>query len=136
MENRAIEIHDSVLEHLSIVDGRALFEFSSLYVHQSIGTPGADPGTGWFQRARLQINGAMFFSSFSEFPCKLLGGQISLGGSEFDNVIPIPLLYRDGIALRLDSRDGAVIQLRGTDVELELMGEPHHVEEFRPSRSD
>lgn len=68
MPNRAIEIHDSTLDSISILNGEAVLHFSSVYIHQSAGKPGADAGTGWVQKALLRIRQGVIKGSFSEFP--------------------------------------------------------------------
>ena len=70
-------------------------------------------------------------ASFSGLPRDLLGGFVRLGGSVFDNEIPIPLSHTGEVELRLGSRD-EVVTIVGTAVQLELVGEPEYVEEFEP----
>jgi hypothetical protein len=38
--SRAIEIHDSILERISVSRGQAQLPFSCIYIHQSAGEPG------------------------------------------------------------------------------------------------
>jgi len=131
MPNRSIEIHDSVLNRISILDGDAVLDFKSVYIHQSEGKPGTDAGSGWVQKAHVRIKGAVIEGSFSSLPCDLYDGHIRLGSSVVVNVIPIPLSFTGDVELRLESW-GVVLLVRGTSVELELIGEPRYVEEFRP----
>jgi hypothetical protein len=49
MLSRAIEIHDSTLDGLSVERRVAVLRFAHAYIHQSEGTPGVAPGTGWSQ---------------------------------------------------------------------------------------
>jgi hypothetical protein len=136
MLNRAIEIHDSILDIISVVDGDAILDFSSVYIHQSAGRPLADAGSGWVQKARLRIQDAVIQGSFSALPRDLADGHIKLGGTVLSNEIPIPLKYAGEIELRLESqRDGKVVLITGGGIELELIGEPEYVEEFRPGRN-
>jgi hypothetical protein len=94
MQNRAIEIHDSTLDRISIRDGNASLYFAPVYIHQSGGTPGVDAGSGWVQKALIQIGGAVVKGSFSQLPRELLDGQIRIGAAVSRNVIPIPLDHR------------------------------------------
>lgn len=134
MPNRAIEIHDSILAGVSIAQGRAELTFSSVYIHQSEGKPGIDAGSGWIQRAILRIDHAKVKGAFSEFPVDLGGGQIQMGSDRSDNEIPVPLRYKGAFELRLEAmwQGQEVVSFTGSGVELELLGEPEYVEEFRP----
>jgi hypothetical protein len=133
MPNRAIEIHDSILASVSIVQGRVDLTFSSVYIHQSEGRPGIDAGSGWVQKAILRIDDAKVTGAFSEFPVDLGGGQIQMGANRSDNEIPLPLRYRGAFEVRLEAMWRAEeVCFSGSGAELELLGEPEYVEEFRP----
>lgn len=135
MLNRVIEIHDSVLERISVTDESVELHFSSVYIHQSEGRPGIDAGSGWVQRAILRIYNAEVEGAFSEFPVNLADGQICLGEYREDNGIPIPLDFKGTSTLRLDAmwQPHKVVTFRGRGALLELIGEPKYVEEFRPN---
>ncbi len=132
MQNRAIEIHDSILDSISVSDGRAVLHFPKAYIHQSTGTPGRDVGSGCVQEVLLLIDNAVVEGSFSEFPRDLLDGHIKIGAIVSRNMIPIPLHHEGSVELRLESWDDEVILITGSSAELELIGEPKYVEEFRP----
>jgi hypothetical protein len=134
MPNRAIEIHDSVLASVSFSQGEAQLHFSSVYVHESEGVPGRDPGSGWVQEAILRISDAKVEGAFSEFPVDLSDGQIQMENKFLDNEIPVPLRHRGAFELRLRAmrQEQGVVRFRGSGAELELLGEPEYVEEFRP----
>jgi hypothetical protein len=132
--NRAIEIHDSILADVSISQGEAQLHFSSVYIHQSEGIPGRDAGSGWVQKAILRIHNAKVKGAFSEFPVDLSGGQIQVGQNLLDNEIPVPLQHEGVFELRLEAmwQRQEVVSFIGSGAELELLGEPEYVEEFRP----
>ena len=130
MQNRVIEIHDSTLDAVSVRDGQAILHFPSVYIHQSVGTPGVDAGSGWVQEALLRIGGAAVKRSFSKVPADLLGGYIKVGDALLDNAIPIPLAHKGIVELRLQSWNDEVLLITGSSAELELIGEPKYVEEF------
>ncbi len=129
MKNRAVEIHDSALEAISVRDGAAVLHFRRVYIHESIGTPGVDAGTGWVQQALLRIGDAAVTRSFSKFPADLLDGHIKLGDAVLRNEIPIPLSHKGIVELRLESWNEEVVLITGSSAELELIGEPKYVEE-------
>jgi hypothetical protein len=132
MKNRAIEIHDSTLGAISLRDGEAVLHFPCVYIHESMGTPGVDAGSGWVQEALLRISGAAVSKSFSKFPADLLDGHIMLGDEVLSNEIPIPLSHKGIVELRLESWNDEVVLITGSRAELELIGDPKYVEEFRP----
>jgi hypothetical protein len=136
MPNRALEIHDSILTSIAISQGEAELRFSSVYIHQSEGIPGVDAGSGWTQKAILRVHHAEVHGAFSGFPVNLSDGQIQMGEDVLDNTFPIPLRYKGAFALRLDTVRQAreVVSIKGSGADLELIGEPHYVEEFRPTK--
>lgn len=133
MANRAIEIHDSVLAAVSFSQGDAQLHFSSVYIHQSEGVPLRDAGSGWVQKAVLHIHDANVEGAFSEFPMDLSDGQTRMGQNVLDNEIPVPLRHQGAFELRLLPKwQGQVVSFTGSGAELELLGDPEYVEEFRP----
>ncbi|HWX39095.1 MAG TPA: hypothetical protein VNY09_07620 [Candidatus Sulfotelmatobacter sp.] len=132
MKNRAIEIHDSKLDAISVRGGEAVLHFSKVYIHESTGTPGVDAGSGWVQEAVLRISDAAVKRSFSKFPADLLDGYIMLGESVLKNEIPIALSHKGIVELRLESWNDEVVLISGASAELELVAEPKYIEEFRP----
>jgi hypothetical protein len=134
MPNRAIEIHDSVLESVSLSQGEAQLHFSSVYIHESEGVPGTDAGSGWVQKAILRIHDVQVKGAFSEFPVNLTTGQIQMGKNILDNEIPVPLRHKGAFELRLQAmwQGQVVVSFTGSGAELQLLGEPEYVEEFRP----
>lgn len=133
MPNRAIEIHDSVLAAVSFSQGEAQLHFSSVYIHQSEGVPLRDAGSGWVQKAVLHIHEAKVEGAFSEFPVDLSDGQTRMEQNVLDNEIPVPLRHQGAFELRLQPKwQGQVVSFTGSGAELELLGDPEYVEEFRP----
>ena len=134
MPNRAIEIHDSVLAAVSFSQGEAQLHFSSVYIHQSDGVPLRDAGSGWVQKAVLRIHNAKVEGAFSELPVDLSDGQTRMGQIVLDSEIPVPLRHKGAFELRLQPmfQGQAVVSFTGSGAELELLGEPEYVEEFRP----
>ena len=132
--NRAIEIHDSILAAVSFSQGEAQLHFSSAYIHQSEGVQGHDAGSGWVQKAIIRIRDAKVKGVFSEFPVDLSDGQTRIGQSLLDNEIPVPLRHKGAFELRLQAKwqGQGIVSFTGSGAELELLGEPEYVEEFRP----
>lgn len=112
----------------------AKLDFSSVYVHQSEGVPVRDAGSGWAQEAVLRIHDASMEGAFSEFPVDLADGQTRMGSNILDNEIPVPLRHKGAFELRFQamSHERVVVSFGGSGAELQLLGEPEYVEEFRP----
>ena len=132
MPNRLIEIHDSVVESISAPVGFAVIHFSRAYLHQSDGIPGQDASTVWIQKADLRIRDGMAGPGCPTMPITILEGHIKLGQNFLDNGIPIPLDYKGAVEVRLASWNDREIIIRGTGVQLRLLGEPKFVEVFQP----
>jgi hypothetical protein len=130
--NSSIEIHDSVIDSVTKENGKATLYSSAVYIHKSLVKPGSDPGTGWVQKAKLTIADAVVKSTFTTFPGEVLAEYLKLGDETFDNEIPLPLNFNGDTELRLETWNDQVILVFGSGAELELIGEPTYVEEFRP----
>lgn len=140
MQNRAIEIHDSALDRIALESGVAVLHFPSVYIHSSEGRPAIDAGTGWTQEALIRIGNARIegeFSQESREACRgyahcLSDGSLGIGGSVFDNLIPIPLDVQADIELKLEC-GSEVVRVHGTSAKLELIGSAVYVEKFQPN---
>jgi hypothetical protein len=134
MANRSVEIHDSVLAGVSLLQGEARLHFSSVYIHQSEGVPGRDAGSVWIQEAVLRITTARMQGSFVEFPVDLCDGKIQIGNQILENEIPLPLRLNGPVALHLQAmgKEQTAVSFTGTGAELELLGEAKYIEPFRP----
>jgi hypothetical protein len=130
MPNRAIEIHDSTLESLTVEVGHVVLSFSAAYIHQSDGRPGIDAGTGWIQHAVIRIRGEIANGSLAKLPCGLMSGYLELDGQESDNHIPIPLSFTGDVELALTSEFSETIKIRGNHIALGLLHDPKYVEKF------
>jgi hypothetical protein len=130
MTNRAIEIHDSDLESLVVNSGNVVLTFAPAYIHQSAGNPGVDAGSGWTQHLVIRIHGEVTEGALNELPCTLWDGDLTLNGTQFDNTIPIPLSFEGDVRLHLTSVPGESVQVIGTSITLELLGEPKYIEDF------
>ena len=139
MENRAIEIHDSAVDQITLEAGVAVLHFPKVYIHSSEGRPSIDAGTGWTQEAVIRVANAHIEGKFSQesrdayrgYAHYLSDGSLRINGSVSDNLIPIPLDVQGDIALTLECW-GHVVHVHGNSGRLELIGRPEYVEEFHP----
>lgn len=139
VQNRAIEIHDSALDQISLEDGVAVLHFLRVYIHSSEGRPAVDLGTGWTQEALIRIENAHIEGRFSEesreasggYAHYLSDGSLRVNDSVSDNLIPIPLDVQGDIELTLKCW-GDFVRVQGTSAKLELIGTAEYVERFQP----
>ena len=61
-------------------------------------------------------------------------GQIRMAEQSLDDEIPVALRYTGAFESRLQAmwQGQVTVAIRGSGAELELLGEPKYVEEFRP----
>lgn len=142
VEKRAIEIHDSAFDQITLQDRTAVLHFKQVYIHSSKGNPAVDAGTGWAQEVVIRIGNAKIEGTFSkesreayrDYAHYLSDGSLRIDKIVSDNLIPIPLDVEGDIELTTECW-GHVIRVRGTSANLELIGAPEYVEEFRPRRN-
>ena len=141
MENRAIEIHDSAVDQITLEASVAVLHFPEVYIHSSEGRPAIDAGTGWTQEAVIRVANAQIEGTFSQesrdayggYAHYLSGGSLRINGSVSDKLIPIPLDVQGDIELALECGEG-VVRVHGNSVRVELIGTAKYVEEFHPSQ--
>ena len=138
VQNRAIEIHDSALDRITLEGDVAVLHFPQVYIHSSEGRPAIDAGSGWTQEAVIRIGDAHIDGKFSQESREAYGGthhlsdgSIRINRSVSDNLIPIPLDVQGDIELTLACW-GDVVHVHGNSARLELIGKAEYVEEFHP----
>jgi hypothetical protein len=139
VENRAIEIHDSAVDQITLEASVAVLHFPEVYIHSSEGRPAIDAGTGWTQEAVIRVANAHIEGKFSQesrdayggYAHYLSDGSLRINGSVSDNLIPIPLDAQGDIELTLECW-GDVVRIHGHSVRVELIGTAKYVEKFRP----
>jgi hypothetical protein len=140
VQNRAIEIHDSALDQITLEAGQAVLRFLKVYIHSSEGRPAIDAGTGWTQEAIIRIGNAQVEGKFSQESREAYGGyahylsdgSLRINSTVSDNLIPVPLDVQGDIELTLNCW-GDIVRVHGNSARLELIGTAEYVEEFHPS---
>ena len=124
-----LELHDSRVSHIELLDGVAAIYFSHAYIHKSKGTPGRDRGTGWSQEARLLLSEVQAPEPWPTLPNTISEGFLEVGGIRHE-VIPLPFRRKVPAELYLVFVDGAELELIGTRPLVELLGTPIYLEDF------
>ena len=128
--NRAIEIHDSVLERITMEDGTAKLRFLPVIIHESAGIPGSDLGKVFTCEALLTVTESAVEGSFSKFPAEVLDGSIALNDVVSENEIPIPLSHEGPVQLILKSWNDETVVITGKSAKMELITQPKYLEDF------
>lgn len=128
--NSIIELHDSWIVGVVTHGNSILVKFGPAYIHRSRGRPGIDQGTGWVQELELIFDDAVLQSEFTEIPCQLEGGTLSIEGHVVENAIPLPIDVRGTIRFSSVSMNGATLVIVGNRIQLGRIQEAVYVEEF------
>lgn len=124
-----LELHDSRVNHIDLVEGIATIYFSHAYIHKSKGTPGRDGGTGWSQEAQLVMSEVEYQPPLPLiFPNTIAEGFLEVGGIKHE-IIPLPFKRKVGAQLYLSFIDGTEIELIGISPYIELSGKSFFLED-------
>lgn len=132
MTREAMEFHDSVVGNVVIADHTVRVELSPAYIHRSDGEPASDAGTGWSANVELTIHEGILKSLPAEFPSDVWEGSLSVGGREFENIVPLPFEGEGHVLLLITLNSGQSIRITGERVALRVVGAYEFVEEFGP----
>ena len=124
-----LELHDSRVSRIELVNGAAMIHFSHAYIHKSKGKPGRDPGTGWSQEAELILREAAVSGPLPPLPNTISEGFLEVGGIRHE-LIPLPFKRKVGARLYLLFVDGTETEIVGEKPILELLGTPIYLEDF------
>jgi len=124
-----LELHDSRVSCIELLDGLAMIHFSHAYVHKSKGTPGRDSGTGWSQEAKLVLWGATASAPLPALPNTISEGFLEVGGIRHE-LIPLPFKRKVGAKLYLTFIDSVQTVIAGNRPLIELLGTPIYLEDF------
>jgi hypothetical protein len=130
-ENRAVELHDSVLAFVDKKNGQVEIGLMPAYIHSSTGEPGVDPGAGRVQNITLVVDNGIAEGQIPKMPCALSGGTVVIDEYSSANSLALPLDLSGRIELKLDVIWGGQIVIRGTRILAVLNGEPKYVEDFK-----
>jgi len=125
----ALELHDSRLDQIALVDGAAIIHFPHAYIHKSRGTPGKDPGTGWSQEVQLILASASYAGTLPTLPNTISEGYLEVGGIRHE-LVPLPFSRRGKATLALVFNDGTPFEVSGERPSIELIGAAKFLENY------
>jgi hypothetical protein len=125
----ALELYDSRVDRVDLVDGGAIVHFSHAYIHKSSGTPGKDAGTGWSQEAQLILAAVADFGPLPALPAAISDGYLEVGAIRHP-LIPLPFSRRGRAILSLVLESGAEFEVVGERPVVELIGPARFLENY------
>ena len=125
----ALELHDSRLDQIAMVDGAAIIHFPHAYIHKSSGTPGKDPGTGWSQELQLILASVSYSGALPALPNTISEGYLEVGGIRHE-LVPLPFSRRGKATLTLLFADGTQFEVSGERPVVELIGAAKFLEDY------
>ena len=124
-----LELYDSRVSHIDLVEGVAVIHFSHATIHKSKGKPGRNPGTCWSQEARLVLWEASASTPLPALPNTISEGFLEIGGIR-QELIPLPFKRKVAARLWLLFVDSTQIEIIGERPVIELLGKPIYLEDF------
>jgi hypothetical protein len=126
-----IEFHDSELLDVNAVDG-GVEVLLSAYVHAwDVGADGRR-GTGWSQPVRIRLTNAVASAIVGVLPLTIWTGQMTVGATTYDNLVPLPFAAIERTTLRLELTRGSLFEAVGASVDLEPTGSARYIEPLPP----
>jgi hypothetical protein len=128
--NRAVELHDSEIDSITLQGEELRVEFRVVYTHQSVDEPGVTDGTGWYERATLVLSDASINKLTPvELPALIYDGWAEINAVRHDNVFPLPLDDNSRLTLHCETYDGP-LEVTGTVKSFALHGRVGDIERF------
>jgi hypothetical protein len=125
-----LELYDSRVSRIEILDGVAAIYFSHAYIHKTKGKPGRDGGTGWSQEARLVLADVSGQQPLPlPLPNTIAEGYLEVGGIRHE-ILPLPFKRKVDATLFLAFVDGTELMLTGSRPYIELLGSPILLEDY------
>jgi hypothetical protein len=133
--NTEIQLHDCEISEVSHSSGSTTIVFSTAYIHESVGVPGADPGRIWTQVAKITVGATTPPSIPVDLPIWVLGGTLAIGQTHHEDFIPARGQFDGDADLEfhlstVDGSDGGTLSVKGNGLRIELCGEPSKPEDY------
>ncbi|MCF7983695.1 MAG: hypothetical protein K9L70_04775 [Thiohalocapsa sp.] len=131
MDSTSIQLPDSEIEDISLVDGCLTVRFSRAYIVKTM--TGSSQKTLWWQAGTLVIRGAEALDPLPSGPAVCAGGDVDENVYTYRDMIPIPLESRGrtGCHLRLkdgnDDADEVAIRVVGETIRLDMTDTPKYI---------
>ena len=127
--NRGLEFHDSIVQMVELRDGSLWVEFSSAYIHHSLGRPGFEDGEGYVQPARLVFSDAHCSGNPPACAGPLSDGALFVNGNAVQ-LVAVPSSGKGEVRAELVFVTGEVLKVEATSFECSSYGEARYVERY------
>lgn len=117
----SIELHDSHVSSIVLDHGVATVRLRPAYVHRD--------GKGWNQDADIVIRESTVETTQVEFPATIADGSLQTEKGPYHNLLNLPLAADGPVSLKLEFFSAKVSAVRGTSVEVVLVGAPVFLED-------
>ena len=118
----SIELHDSDLAQVRILDGAVHLMFAPAYIHRD--------GKGWTQEVEVVIRDASIETDNDTWPVTVADGHMRTELGPYHNLIEIPFAVNGPVELELEFMSGAKITIKGNGIGHDFKGEPVFVEDY------
>lgn len=129
MPGSILKFENSTLTAVSLTrDDTATLEFEPMMRIKSEGMPDVDPSTLWSQSVRITFLEAEANPETLDGPTTLIGGDLTVNGLTYRNIIPLPLDAPGFAEIELLTENGEKIVVGGERITVELLGAEKYLE--------
>lgn len=129
MARTELEFHDSRLVSVAQVDGSIHLALDA-YVHRWDKSTGVWKGEGWGQPVLVTMTGELAPAQAALAAVELDTGEIQAGELAYTHLVPLPLDSKGPATLRLESKEGEVLEFSGRDLKIETIGDGAFIEKL------
>jgi hypothetical protein len=130
LDSSSIQLSDSEISDISLVDGVLRVGFSRAYIVKTM--TGSQESTLWWQAGELIMQGAEAEQPLPSGPAVCSGGDIDENIYTYRDMIPIPLDSRGRTRCELRLRDtDARIVVHGETIRLAMVDTPRYIRHLR-----
>lgn len=126
MSRIELEFHDSKIVSVELA-GEEIRIALEAYVHRWSKATGAWKGEGWSQPALISLTGTLDEAQ-RHGPAELDSGEVRAGEIVHSHLVPLPFRASGEATLRLELREGDVLDFAGRDLRIETTGEGRMIE--------
>lgn len=127
MAGSILKLNDAQLQQIEQQGDTLILHFNPITRIKSEGMPDVDPSTLWDQQARIHLLQIQIADELPAQPLRILGGDISINGTTYRDIIPLPLDTPGYCELELNSNEHDPLILRAERIRVELFG----IEKYR-----
>ena len=124
----SLELHDSTLESVETLAGRAVIRLTPAYLHRVESEGERRTSTGWLQDFEIWLEEPIVTSMPKVLDCWLADGTLEIDGKLYNNVIPLPQFSAGDVLLKAVTEHSEALQVQAKLVRFIAIGEPRFLE--------